>query len=438
MIGLLVAIALAISIGVGYATKINTGLIAFCFAYIIGVFFMKMEPAEVVALWPIKVFFDIFSVTLLFAVALDNGTLEKIAQKMLHGSRKLAWAMVFVFFFTAVIVAALGAGFFAVMAFLAPAALLICRELKIEPLIGGLAVMVGAQAGSNFMSSLNGIVFDGLFRELKYSESDSFLFRTAIFIAYLVFTFLVLLGFTLYYRHKAKKAGTTAGIADVAQVEPFTGKQKGTLYVMGVFLLFALVPSIMHVLFPAVGWITSFSSSIFAPMIAVIIAVIALAFKLADNKAVISRVPWNILIMLSGVGMLVSVATQAGTFKAIASWLGSDAVPTILVPVLLAIVAAIINCFGSFIGVTAPALYPIVPLLAHLTGLSPILLFLSMTVGGLAMVSSPYSEGGGMLLGLMPDEKERDVMFKKQLTVTLPIMGLGALVFSLILTLIFH
>lgn len=437
MIGILVAIALAISIGIGYKTKINTGLVAICFAYIIGVFFMKMEPAEVVALWPIKIFFDIFSVTLLFAVALDNGTLEKISQKMLYGSRRITWAISLVFFFAAIVTAALGAGFYAVLAFLAPAAVLICHEMKFEPLIGGLAVVVGAQVGSNFMSSLNGIVFGGLFKEIGIPDNDSFAYRFAIFIAYLVLTFLVILGFSLYYRSWAKRHGVTIGASEVQRPEPFDGRQKATLWVFVVFLLFALVPSIAHVIAPKVDWITTINSSIYVPMIAVIIAVVAMMFKLADSKTVINKVPWNILVMISGVGMLVSIAAQAGTFKAIAHWLGSGAVPVWLIPVTLAFVAAIITSFGSFIGVTAPALYPIVPALAAASGLSPALLLVAMTCGGLAMAISPYSEGGAMILGFSPEE-ERDDMFRKELTVALPIMGGSAMVFSLLLTAIIH
>lgn len=437
MISILIALALAVSIGIGYKTKINTGLLAICFAYIIGTFVMGLEPDEVISLWPVTIFFDIFAVTLFFSVAVENGTLEKISQHFLFRSRRLTWAVALVFLFTAVVVAALGAGFYAVMVFLCPAALLMCYEMHIEPLLGGLAVVVGAQSGANFMTSLNGIIYHGLFHQLGYSDSQSFLFRTAIFVAYLVLVVLVVTGLTLHYRRVAIRQGAETGASHISAPEPFDAKQKGTLWLIGLFLLLALVPSISHVLAPNIAWISLLNSKMSVVLISVVLAVAAMFLGLANHKRVLEKIPWNILVMISGVGMLVQVAVKAGTIKQIASWLGSGSLPTFFIPIMLAIVAAIITSFGSFIGITAPALYPIVPSIAHLTGLSPTLLFVTITISGLSMGISPYSSAGAMVLGFAPEE-ERDALFSKELKVALPAMGGTALAATILLTLIMH
>lgn len=58
---LLILMALALSIGLGYITKINIGFFTIVFAYLIGCFGMGLKPAEVIELWPVKIFFIILS-----------------------------------------------------------------------------------------------------------------------------------------------------------------------------------------------------------------------------------------------------------------------------------------------------------------------------------------------------------------------------------------
>lgn len=190
-------------------------------------------------------------------------------------------------------------------------------------------------------------------------------------------------------------------------------------------------------LFTGVGFFGTLSKNIDVPLLSVTLAVVAMLLGVADSREVIDRVPWNILIMISGMGMLIQVAVAAGTITTIAHWLGDGHVPWFLIPVLLALVAAVITAFSSYIGVTAPALFPVVPIIAGLTHLSPTLLFVCATIGGLSMAVSPYSEGGAMMLGFSP-EKDQDAMYRKELTIGLPAMGISALVASLILTLVFH
>ena len=79
MISLFVVFAIASSIALGYRTKINTGLFAMVFAYIIGCFCLGLKSKEVIAMWPIQIFFVIFGVSLFYNFSLLNGTLEKLA-----------------------------------------------------------------------------------------------------------------------------------------------------------------------------------------------------------------------------------------------------------------------------------------------------------------------------------------------------------------------
>ena len=86
---LLVVTAIAVAIVLGYKTRINIGLFAIAFAYLIGSFVMGMSPSEVINLWPLKIFFIIFSVCLFYSFAIVNGTLEKLSEHLLYSCRKV-------------------------------------------------------------------------------------------------------------------------------------------------------------------------------------------------------------------------------------------------------------------------------------------------------------------------------------------------------------
>ena len=74
---LIIMIAILLAIAIGYKTKINIGLFAIVFAYLIGSFGLDLTASQVVNFWPIKIFFIIFAVTLFYNVAMVNGALEK-------------------------------------------------------------------------------------------------------------------------------------------------------------------------------------------------------------------------------------------------------------------------------------------------------------------------------------------------------------------------
>lgn len=64
MIHLIMISAIALAIGIGYRTKINIGLLAIAFSYLIATTLMGLSPKELLHFWPTSLFFTIFSVSL--------------------------------------------------------------------------------------------------------------------------------------------------------------------------------------------------------------------------------------------------------------------------------------------------------------------------------------------------------------------------------------
>ena len=132
--GIIIA-TIVVTIALGYKTKINTGLFGMIFAYIIGTFALGLKPAEVIKMWPVSIFFVILAISLFYNFAISNGTLEVLSQHMMYRTRSFPKMLPLVIFFAATIIAALGAGFFAVMAFFGPITIILCRKTGLSPLM---------------------------------------------------------------------------------------------------------------------------------------------------------------------------------------------------------------------------------------------------------------------------------------------------------------
>lgn len=389
MLSALIIAAIALSVAIGYKTKFNTGFFAMVFAYLIGCFAMGMKTKAVIAGWPISTMFVILSVSLFYNFALVNGTLEKTARYLLYACRKLPGLLPFALYLASAGIAALGAGFFTVMAFMAPITLLICKEAKMDALTGAVAINCGALSGANFMTSGSGIIFRGLMDEGGLAEV-SFGYSAVIFVGSVIFSLLLIAAF----RYIPKSNRNIGKGVNFEKPEAFTEKQKINLFLM-----------------------------------------IAMFFGLASQKDVIAKVPWNTILMICGVGMLINVAIEAGTIDLLASWAGSN-LPAWFVPIAFSFIGAVMSFFSSTLGVVCPALFPLVPTLAETIGINPLILFACIVIGAQSSAISPFSSGGSLVLGSCTTEEERNQMFPKLLFVAVPVSVLSATVFNLVLSLI--
>lgn len=430
MLSALIIGSIAVSVAIGYRTKINTGLFAIVFAYLIGCFALGMKTKEVISGWPVSTMFVIFSVSLFYNFALVNGTLEKTARALLYACRRFPGLLPFALYLASAGIAALGAGFFTVMAFMAPITILICKEAKMDQLTGAVAINCGALSGANFMTSGSGIIFRGLMDEAGFG-AQSFSYTAVIFIASVVFSLILI----ALFRFVPKSNRHIGKGMSFEKPEAFTKKQKQNLYLMIAMILVVLVFPILHIILPNVEIITFINGKMDVGLVAIVFSVIALFLDLAPQKDVISKVPWNTIIMICGVGMLINVAIKAGTIDMLAAWAGSS-LPNWIVPIAFSVIGAIMSFFSSTLGVVCPALYPLVPTLAGATGIDPIVLFTCIVIGAQSSAISPFSSGGSLVLGSCSTEEERNVMFPRLLFLAVPVSVLSATIFNLILSMI--
>ena len=429
MLSILIVAAIAISVAIGYKTKFNTGLLAIVFAYLIGCFALGMKTKAVISGWPVSTMFVILSVSLFYNFALVNGTLEKTARYLLFACRKFPGLLPFALYLASAAIAALGAGFFTVMAFMAPITLLICEEAKMDKLVGAVAVNCGALSGANFMTSGSGIIFRGLMEEGGIAADISFSNTAVIFVCSVIFSLILIAGFR-YIPRSNRNIGVGVSFQ---KPEPFTAKQKTNLYLMIAMIVIVLIFPIMNIIMPGNKTISFINGKMDVGLVAIVFSVIALFLKLAPQKDVIDKIPWSTILMICGVGMLINVAIEAGTIDLLASWAGSS-LPVWLIPLAFSLVGAIMSFFSSTLGVVCPALFPLVPSLAAATGINPMILFTCIVIGAQSSAISPFSSGGSLILGSCHTEEDRTTMFPRLLFIAVPVSIISATVFNLILS----
>ena len=422
---LTIMIAILLAIAIGYKTKINIGLFAIVFAYLIGSFGLDLTASQVVNFWPIKIFFIIFAVTLFYNVAMVNGALEKLASHLLYACRNFPILLPLAIFASATVIAALGAGFYTVLAFMAPMTLLLCQKTGMSKIIGGMAVNYGALAGANFMTSQSGVIFRGIMEGVGIEPAQAFTNSTAIFVTTLIVP-IVVIGSYLLFNHKKLNINITA-----EKPAPFDPKQKQSLILIITLMAVVLIIPILNLIMPHNHLIAILSSKVDIGFMAIIFAVISLLLKLADEKKVVAMVPWGTLIMICGVGMLIEVAIQAGVINELSDWV-STTIPFWVIPVAMCVIGAFMSLFASTLGVVTPALFPIVPAIAVATGYNPTVLFVCIVVGAQASAISPFSSGGSLILGSTPQGVNQSQLFNDLLFRAVPLGFIAALLAAVV------
>lgn len=384
--------AIIISIVLGYTTKINIGLFAIAFSYLIGCFGMNLNAYEIIELWPLKIFFVIFAVTLFYNFSLANGALEKLCSHLIYKCRRFPAFLPLAIFFVATIIAGLGAGYYTVLATMAPMILVLSQRTNLNIIIATLSVNYGALAGANFITSQSGVIFRELMRGAGVANDNAFTYGLGIFAA----TFLmpvVVLGIYSFINAKNSKIAIQTVVP-----EPLDKKQKQSIMLIFIMMAAVLIVPILNLLIPNVEAIQLLNARIDIGFIAIFFALISLFMKLGDEKTVIALIPWNTLIMICGVGMLIGLGVEVGVIYELTEWLSTN-VPVWMIPILVFIISAIMSVFASTLGVVAPTLFPMVPALAVASGLSPLFLFICIVVGAQSSSISPFSSGGSLILG---------------------------------------
>ena len=154
----IVLLAVAASIAISYFCKVNLGIPALVFAYIIGVFVQGMKVKEVVAQWPTSVVFQLMTITMFFSFAIFNGTLPKVADNIIYKFRNNAKVIPFALLLIGTVIGALGAPPPACATILAVLTFTIAVPAGLSPWLCAVIVCFGGSIGTFFPWAVQGSV----------------------------------------------------------------------------------------------------------------------------------------------------------------------------------------------------------------------------------------------------------------------------------------
>jgi len=373
---------LAAAIAVGCVLKKNTGVISIAFALILARI-AGISDKTVIGYFNNSLFIMLLGIMFLFCIAQNNRTLELLARKAILLCRGKVKLIPIVLFVLGAVISFIGPGLISTTALMAVLAMALAAEIGIDPLSFLLFGALGAFSGGLSPITPSGIV---AIEVAEKSGITGIALPNALMMFLVMLFCAVILYFFVFKWHKYKESEETRNKTAIA-TDKFKIEHIATL--LGI-----VVVAVLSTVFNMNIGLVSFA-----------VAVVLLICKFADESAAIKAVPWNTLLMITGVGILISLVTELGGIDLL-----SDGLRLLMgektAAAIITVLAGVMSWVSSASGVVMPTLIPTVPtLVASLPGADPIALVTGVCIGANAAAFSPLSSCGGLMLAAYSGSK---------------------------------
>lgn len=408
---------------------LNMGALAFVGAFLLGAVVLGMSTNEILANFPGGLFLTIVGVTYLFAIAQNNGTIDLLVRGAvkLVGSRValIPWVM---FAITAVITA-VGALSPAAVAIIAPIALSFAGKYKLSPLLMGMMVIHGAQAGGFSPIAVYGVTVNGILAktDLAFSPTALFLSSFIFNLVIAVVLFVVLGGRNLlsskvgHFVEQAAEArmsvsvGAKAAGGDV----PFKGFGSG-MYgprdpagdgIAATKERKDRIPQLVTIAGLIVLAVVALGFKMDVGFVSITIAIVLALVSPAAQKGAINKISWSTVLLICGMLTFVGVLEEAGTIKFVSSGVAGMGMP-LLAALIICFIGAVVSAFASSTAILAALIPLAVPFLS--TGeIGAVGVICALAVSATIVDVSPFSTNGALVLANAPEGVDKDKFYKR-------------------------
>jgi len=422
---------------------INMGVLAFVGAFLVGTLLAGQKTAEIVDGFPGGLFLTLVGITWLFALAQNNGTIDWLVRLAVRAVKGRLAAIPWIMFLISALLTSVGAVSPGAVAIIAPIALGFAFRYQISPLLMGLMVVHGAQAGGFSPISIYGGITNGVVAKAGLPLSPMTTFASSFFVnaAVALLLFMVLGGRKLLQASPGVVAPVSVPHIEIAK--PATGPQ-----IFGDSEAEALSPEIGR---EAGGDTNRLTADAPAPEGSddgslyqivtlaglALLALLVLAFKLdigfvslsiglvlalwapSMQKRAMSQVAWPEIMLITGVSTYVAVLEQMGTITFVGDSVAGLGSP-LMAALLLCFIGAVVSAFASSTAVLGSLIPLAVPFLQAGTGVSAIGFIAAMAVASTIVDVSPFSTNGALVLA-NAQGVDRQVFFRR-------LLGYGAMV----------
>lgn len=396
--------ALVVAILVSCFTELNVGILALSLAWIVGVYVGGMPLNDVIAGFPVSLFLTLAGVTLLFSQAQLNRTLDRIAHRAVRLCRGNTGLIPVMFFILACALASMGPGNISTAALLGPMAMAVAGRAAIPAFLMIIMVGNGAQSGALSPFAPTGVIVNGLMNKIGLPGHEWFTYWTNL-AAHAAVAFG---GYALFGGLKLFQSSAVTTIEHKPEEIEFDRNNIITMVVIGALLI--------GVLFFKVN----------VGMGAFAGAVILAVAGAADHKESVKKMPWSVIVMMSGVTVLIALMEKTGGLDLFTSALARLATPGTITGVI-AFVTGLISVYSSTSGVVLPAFLPTIPgLIERLGGGDPLAIAASMNIGAHLVDLSPLSTTGALCIAAVASGENVRSVFNKLLIWGLSMTVVGA------------
>ncbi len=357
---------------IGFWKKVNMGFLAMGMALIIARI-GGVSDSEVISNFNTSLFISLVGPAFLFSMAVNNGTMDLLAKRMLKVVGKQLWSIPLIIALLTYGLSACGCGNIPTFGIILPLGIALAYELGIDVIAMGLIVTLACNLGCMSPISNGGIIAAGLIAQTAYAGQFSWELFGECTIVWVVLT----LAFYLIYKLYKPK---TDSLRMLSGIQPFNRNQKFTILaiVLVVVVVFAFNVNI----------------GLAAPLAAIILCI----FGVTDDKAAIKIMPWGTFILVCGVNMLMAVVTALGGIDLLVSGLTSIMTDVLARPIM-ALTGGVMSWFSSTTGVVMPTLIPTVPgILEQFPKAGYSALVSSITISSFLAAFSPASTGGAGIM----------------------------------------
>ncbi|MGE0446782.1 MAG: SLC13 family permease [Vicinamibacterales bacterium] len=389
MLAWLSVAALVIAVALSCFTTINIGVLAMAMALVVGVFIGGMPPAAIFEGFPTDLLITLVGVTLLFAIAETNGTLSRLTARGVRLCKGHPGVLPIMFFTIGFVISTIGAGATPSSALLAPPAMAVAVRAGVPPLLMVIMTGNGALAGTLSPFAPTGIVAHGVMERIGLGgvEWQTFAYNALAHALVGFGGFLLLGGWKLFRRRDAS-----------AQAEEPDAGTMGTAHWLTTAAIAALI-------------VTVAGFGLNVGMMAIILSTALLLLRTVDEGKAIQRMPWGVILMVTGVTVLIALLQETEGLALITSGIANVSTPATIEPVV-AFGTGLISVYSSTSGVVLPAFLPMVPELAQrLGGIDPLDIAWSMNVSASLVDLSSLSTVGALYIAGMPQGTDARGLF---------------------------
>lgn len=382
-LGIISLIALLAAIIIGFVRNANVGILCMGFSMVLGLVF-GLDAKEILSGFSSSLFIQMVGITYLFAIINSNGTLELLARKMVGLVGKKKALIPFVMYILGFLICAVGPGAIPSLAIIPVIAIPVAVSAGINPIMTAIIGDLGVMSGR--MSPLTPEA--AVVRELM--EEQGLTGNTIPIMISLTITALIV-AVLVYIYYKGWKVEKREDETEEA-LPKFNGKQ--WLSLAGLLIL------AVGVLF--FSWNVGFTGFLVGSVLIVL--------GCGEEKKAIKGIPWNVILMVLGVGILMNVISLSGGIDIMVAGL-EKIMGHRTAAMIMAITAGFMSFFSSGLGVVFPTLIPTASGLASGLGVGAVELVSVIVIGGTVSGFTPISTTGALIMAGVAQQEGAEEKF---------------------------